>query len=230
MPKCAGTSLRRAIDSALYPSDDGSCSTVRIETRPSAAAARMAGMEVQDFREQMLLYFMADPRCQFISGHLSFSGTAYRHYAHEWEFITLLRHPVSRWLSHYYFNRFKENSHTPITMELEDFLQSERARQFGSEYVRRLSPCIDKSTPPGQTAIRTARKNLSRMSLVGTLEQLDLFCDNFEERFGARLQLQRFNPSPVPDQLQRSLVDKDVRRKIEQLCQPDMQIYEAVQH
>jgi hypothetical protein len=227
MPKCAGTSLRRAIETAFLPEADGPGPAVRIETVPTATAARISGMDIQDFREQVLLYYMSDPGIHFISGHVSFSETAYRHYSKEWDFITLLRHPVSRWLSHYYFNRYKENSHTKITSKLEDFIHSERGRQFGSEYVRRLSQGVEPAERNGQAAIDKARENLSRISMVGTLEQLDDFCGQVEERFGVRIQPKRLNTNPAPDRLQQTLRDKRVINMIEALCQPDLEIYEA---
>jgi hypothetical protein len=229
IPKCAGTSLRHAIDEALTGSGSDSGDTVRIETRPSFTAAQILGVEVQDFRERLLLYFMSDPSYQFISGHISFSDTAFRHYAGEWDFVTLLRHPVSRWLSHYYFNRSNQNSHTRITVDLEEFLLSERARELGSEYVRRLSQCSNKSVVSSHAAISLAKKNLARLSLVGTIEKLDLFCDSFMDRFGIRLKLQRCNRNPAPSEIQEALEDKDIVRRVEKLCRPDMQVYRMVQ-
>jgi len=227
MPKCAGTSLRRAIETAIQPEAVGPGPAVRIETVPTAAAARMSGMDIQDFREQLLLYHMADPGLRFVSGHVSFSETAYRHFSEEWDFITLLRHPVSRWLSHYYFNRYKEDSHTRITAELEDFIHSERGRQLGSEYVRRLSQGVEPFERNAQAALDKARENLSRISLLGTVERLDDFCEKFAERYGLRIQLQQLNPNPAPERLRKTLKDKRVLESVEALCQPDLQIYEA---
>ena len=227
MPKCAGTSLRQAIDSAIVQPCQDSGATVRIETVPSATAAGLMGIDIQDFREQLLLYHMSDPRRRFISGHVSFSERAYRQYRDDWDFITVLRHPVSRWISHYHFNRHKENSHTRITLELEEFIHSERARQLGSEYVRRLSQGLDPYADNGRAAMDMARKNLSRVALVGIVEEIENFCENFHLRYGPRLVLQRLNTNPAPDKIRRVLQDGQILRLIENLCEPDLQIYEA---
>jgi len=227
MPKCAGTSLRQAIDSTMVQPGDAPGRTVRIETVPSAKAAGLLGLDVQDFREQLLLYYMSDPRRLFISGHISFSETAWRQYAGEWDFITLLRHPVSRWISHYHFNRHKENSHTRITLELEEFIHSERARQLGSEYVRRLSQGLDPSESNARAAIQRAQENLSRIDVVGVLENIGDFCEKFGQRYGYRLELQRLNTNPAPEQIRRLMQDPQVLRTIETLCEPDLRIYEA---
>ncbi len=183
-------------------------------------------MSVQAFREHLLLYFMADSRYRFISGHMSFSETAHRRFSDEWEFIILLRHPVTRWLSHYHFDRFKQDSHTKISLDLDQFLKTERARQLGSEYVSRLAPREANVGVSSEAAIAEARQNLAKFSLIGVTERLDLYREEFKKRYGSPITLSRVNASPAPDLLQQSLDDEEICSKVEELCQPDMLVYQ----
>jgi len=226
MPKCAGTSVRHAIGRALDEDCPAKGRVVRVETRPSVKTAKLLNMEVQQFREQMLLYFMADPICRFISGHFSFSEAAWRHYSDDWSFVTLLRHPVNRWFSHYFFNRFKKSSHTAISMELEEFTHTERARELGCEYVRRLAPGVGISNAGSSKAIDKALENLERVSLVGLVEKTDEFCVEFERQFKLKPDLSVMNRNPAPEQQQQALENAGFLQIVEELCQPDIQVYE----
>jgi hypothetical protein len=227
IPKCAGTSLRHAVSRSLEEYRPEKHLSVRVETRASVRTAEILNKDVQLVREELLLYFMADPGYRFISGHFSFSELAYQQFSEEWSFITLLRHPVERWLSHFFFNRFKQDSHTRISMELEEFLLTERAKELGSEYVRRLAPGSPESNCGSSSSISEALANLERLTMVGLVEKLDVFSADFEKLFHLKVDLPRMNQSPAPERVQAALRDTGLLQNVEDLCQPDMQIYDA---
>lgn len=227
IPKCAGTSLRHAVSRSLDEHGPEKHLSVRVETSASVRTAVILKKDVQLVREELLLYYLADPGYRFISGHFTFSELAYRHFSQEWSFITVLRHPVERWLSHFFFNRFKQNSHTRISMELEEFLISDRAKELGSEYVRRLAPGSHLSKPAGSSSISQALENLERLTMVGLVEELDVFSADFEKRFHLKIDLPRMNQSPAPERMLAALRDTKLLQNVEDICQPDMQIYDA---
>ena len=227
IPKCAGTSLRHAVSRSLDECGLENHLSARVETRASVKAAEILKRDVQLVREQLLLYFMADPSCRFISGHFSFSELAYQQFSKEWSFIILLRHPVERWLSHFFFNRFKKGSHTRINMELADFLNTERARELGSEYVRRLAPATRQINPVDTFSISQALENLERLAMVGLVEKLDEFSVDFEKHFHLNIDFPHMNRNPAPERLLAALRNTELLRKVEDLCQPDLKIYDA---
>jgi hypothetical protein len=229
IPKCAGTSFRHAVSRSLDQFEPGTHRSVRVETRASVKTAELLNRDVQQVREELLLYYLADSGNRFVSGHFNFSELAYQQFSEEWSFITLLRHPVKRWLSHFFFNRFKQNSHTRISMELEEFLETERARELGSEYVRRLAPCANISGAVDASSISDALVNLERFTMVGLVEELGVFAAGFEKRFQLQIDIPRMNQNPAPEQVLAALRDSRLLRNVEELCLPDLQIYDAAE-
>ena len=93
-------------------------------------------VDVLDLREQMLLYLMyGDTRC--VSAHVRFSQAAYDNFSNSYKFITILREPVSRFLSHYNWSRNKPGAHGEITDDFDAFLQTDRAARMGASCSRR---------------------------------------------------------------------------------------------
>ena len=82
-----------------------------------------------------------------------------------------------------------------------------------------------------QAAIDHALQNLQKFHLVGCLEQLDLFVEQFALRYGTRLQIANKNRNPVTKQQQQQAISDDVMAKVHELCQPNLVIYRhAVEH
>ena len=97
-------------------------------------------------REELLLYFM-NQRFSCISGHVCFSERAYHNFHDTYKFVTILRDPVQRWISHYFYNAYKTHSNLG-KIESDDiatFLESDRARSWGHHYVQMLGGLADEA-------------------------------------------------------------------------------------
>ena len=146
-------------------------------------------------------------------------------FAGEWLFMTVLRDPVERWFSCYFYTRFKQSEHFRVSEELDTFVHSEMARAYGSTYVRHLA-CVrydqDAST---SHHIAHACNVLERFTLLGDVGELPAFFDRFGEIVGVRLRMDTANSSPASLQKQRAILDDALPRKVEELCAPDMAVY-----
>lgn len=102
---------------------------------------------------------------------------------HRGRFFTLLRNPVERIISLYYFRRFHDE--TVKTQSLDDFV-----RTSGENWmVRMLTGCM--SGPLDMVHLNAAKEVLRSKFLIGLLEEKTESLRRFEEYFGWEI------PSPV---------------------------------
>lgn len=224
VPKCGGTSFGQALANEYGLLGRLGERMVTIEPVASKRAAKVAGVPLTRYREELLLYHMAHPRTRYLAGHVEYSPRGHDAFG-EWRFITLLRDPVAKWFSQYFYNRYKAVDHSRVELELEPFLATEAARDYGSDFVRFFAR--DKEADPSSdAAVRDAVAQLERFDVVGVLEELPSFLEAFRERFGVRLRMPHENSNPVADPHRR--VPDELRREVERLCAPNRAVYERV--
>jgi hypothetical protein len=177
-------------------------------------------------RENLLLYFMSQRKYKYITGHFTFSEIAYREFKNEYAFMTILRDPVKRWISSYFFNRYKQHDHRKIDEDITTHLKSEFGRSQGYEYVKFIGGANPNGDYQSREAIDRAKNNLHKFDLVGLLEYQEDLLEQFHHRFGIRLELEKRNQSPASEAYRKSLVTEEIREKVMAICEPDHEIYQ----
>lgn len=239
--KCGGTSIRQAIKSCYRVLD---ITKDRYLIDIDAEAAFYAAQKSVDqnnfhsdpmhdylplkFRESLLMYYMGQKQIKYIAGHFSFSDKAHQYFSDKYAFITILRDPVKRWISAYFYNRYKQGEHRKIDMEITEFLKSERAQAEGHSYVKLIGGASEVGDYTSAQAIARAKENLHKFSIVGCLEYQENFVKQFEERFGRRLMIRVLNPSPKPATYQKTKITEEIEEKIRELCKPNIEVYQYV--
>jgi hypothetical protein len=173
IPKCGGVSIRQAITAkylSIDPRDD--CGIVNLNAPVSRQVIETTeginypydsddDYPILDFREKLLLYFMAQLSSKFISGHFLFSDYSYIKFGVKFNYITVLRHPVKRWISSYFFNHFKSESHMKVYEDIETHLESYFGISQGFELVKFLGGANREGDYTSVQAINQAKDNLN---------------------------------------------------------------------
>jgi hypothetical protein len=187
------------------------------------------GVPLEQFRQGVLLYEVAQRDTRFVSGHVPFSERiAGELDAQSWIFMTMVREPVDRFLSHYWYNRYKASGHFGTDLSLSDYLETELAQVLG---VTLMSYFVGEVPPEGlrsDQALQRASENLSRFALIGALEDLDDFCSGFEDVTGRSLRVPHVNQSPTQASSQTHIVSSDLRDRIAELCRWDLMLYHVI--
>jgi hypothetical protein len=231
IPKCGGKSTHYAISSrytmieklrGFRGLDISSTYVAAKALNPTVNPFSADDYEILKLRESLLLYFMGQKQTLYISDHFAFSESAYKAFHSEFTFITMLRNPVKRWISYYFYGRHHGN----IKLELADFLKTDYARTQGYEIVKFIGGPIKDGNYASREAIERAKENIGKFHIVGFLEHLDDFAEKFRARFGINLRLSRFNRSPVAVSSQKLQISEEITKAIEELCKPDMDVYQ----
>lgn len=175
------------------------------------------------FREYLLLYHMSQQHTNYIAGHFRFSEAAYQYFSDKYSFITVLRDPVERFISAYFYRRYKTGM---LEREIEEHLQSKNCLNEGSLYVRSLCGTDGIEDWSCTKAIAKAKENLHKFRIIGFLEYQEEFLRQFEAQFGRRLKIKVTNQSPKSGAYKKSIVTSEIRAKITEICQPDLEIYQ----
>ncbi len=223
LPKCGGTSIVNAILSCYHASevghlDDGAC----------VKAADLLGKDLDDYRRDLLLYYLLRRNLRYVYGHFAYSKRAYHECGKKWHFVTVLRHPVDRWFSHFFYNKYTKSDRFKITEDISTFAETERASRLGQLYVRNLTDGInwnDQHQVNMDGAVATAIKVLEGFTLIGCLEHLDIMCRQFKQLFGVRLIIPELNVNPVSTTHQKQQLSDEIRSRVEEICKPDLEVY-----
>lgn len=219
LPKCGGTSLHAALNGVYVHRNHH---VTHLDPHASKKAAKILGDSIQDFRIRLLLYHMAHEKSRYISGHYAFSERAWNEFGNKWKFMTVLREPVARWYSTYFYNKYKTNSdHFRIHEPLDVFVESETARGEGNMYVQLLTEDRD-----AEDAVKRVIGNLQRFHLVGVLEEMDTLVRDCERVLGVSLKVGQKNTSPRTEQ--EDEITPEIDKRVRLLCEPNLRVYEAV--
>jgi len=209
-------------DCGLFAPEEVAC----LAGPPTSVVASLFGEDLHEFRERLLVYYLAHDDLRCLAGHFRWSRTAWCAFADSWQFITLLREPLSRWYSHYFYNREKRRDERfQITVDLEEFVQTDRAVAIGGTLAYFFA---DASAPGEQSLVDQALSNLDRYALVGCLEHLDAFTARFRQAYGVELCLQNENESPRNRASQLAEITPEIDRRVRDLCAVDTEIYRRV--
>lgn len=227
--KCGGTSVRDALGTVF-------AGPRRVDPGSADRAAQNLGIAPMELREGILAYLVQRHDVPFIGGHFCYSRRAFAGRENEFDFITILRNPLDRFLSHYYFARFKPRpEHFPSNHgELPEYLLTNRARVWATTYTRMFVGEIEAAKALHERgtcddmrkAVADAIDNLGRFAIVGTLEHLKEFEAAIQQRYGIKSSIGHQRKGPRPGYPKFADQPREVQERLLELCEPDMNIYE----
>ena len=202
---------------------------VNLNHPASSEAAIRLGKDVLSYREELLNYFLAIDKNKLVMGHFKCTRATREHYQNSWHFVTLIREPINRWYSHYYFDRFREkNLHYKKTdLDLATYLSSEEGLQNARLYTRHFSGFVNNRDEINWAYAEEAADNVLNFNVYGVLDDLDTFSKKYESVIGTKLKIPYKNKNPKKN-YRKENISEELRRRVEDFCKYDKFIYDKV--
>ena len=226
VPKCAGVAITAQIWQSVF--DGHNVSTFNVDLNGSLRASKLFSMDRMKVRELILAYNLAIPQNHFGTGHVSCRPDLVENFMDEWNFITILRNPVDRWISEYVYNTYKKSDWAKNTLSIEEYVESERGRITAISFVRYFSSMPENYAENLDEFVDEAIMNLGRFSVLGTVENLDRWCEKFRERYKKTISIPPKNISPNVEVAAKIRSNPSLMKKIQRLCEPDTRIYQII--
>jgi len=224
-PKCGGTSVGSALRARYF------WSQATVSLKESADLQALLWPEANgierfyrefEIRDVMMARLVRNGvRC--ISAHARYNPSIRAAEARPRRYVTVLREPVSRFVSHYlYLGRRHPESVEGDSIDA--FLATEQAKRFGSEYLFYFAGRYQVGEADVQGLVRTACTNLESFDVVGDAGQMDAFRAEVGRVLGVRLLKLERNKRPTGSGQRFS---EEQMRRVREICAPDLAIYEA---
>lgn len=224
IPKSAGSSLTQSI-SDLYrnPLKPWRNETFHLNPKTSADIANFYNTDLLSEREKISLYAVSE-KYKFIAGHFGYSPLLKKFSQNKYMFFTILRNPVDRFISEYFYNFHKQSDHFKIKLELDKYLDSEAAYNSARTYLHYLGISSNGYNVNKIFSIENARINIQDIDMIATLDDFNSSISNLRNFLGRNFHIPHLNSNPAEGYLDR--INTNQLKKIKNLCSIDQEIYE----
>ena len=242
VPKCGGTSVDTSIRQEFFTLLKSNDSKVydRVDSQNSAyIGGLLYGLnfmlgDVKNnrnlvFNKDYVAYKLLFTDIKYISGHFPFDRELFEEFKNEYDFFTILRDPVEKWLSNFHYRgkrkskiRGREVYHWKITEEIEVYLESERGKFHGYDYVKYFGGIREDYDYTSEEAIKIAKENLKKFKIIGFLDDMSSLSRDLKKSYGFDIQFTKLNVSRKNDDIK---ISNELKARIEEICAADIEIY-----
>ena len=216
VPKCGGSSFGPALRLRYLTSH--ACIALN-EGDPRLTGTDRILSDYSARRRALRAHVEAGKR--LIKGHVQYDAQLHEGAARDYRFVTMLRDPVDRFVSHYHYIQ-RKHPDPGRASTLEGFLDTPDAQRLASQYLFYFGGHWQGPGVNARVLIDRAIRNLTRFELVGDLASPEVFLSGLRRLTLTPLLHLRRNLAPVP-----LSVPTKLRPRIEALCAADIAIYQS---
>ncbi|WP_162913415.1 sulfotransferase family 2 domain-containing protein [Rhodospirillaceae bacterium SYSU D60014] len=234
IPKCAGVSVTTALVSVYAPwtyrkiEAPGSVAAIRFldlrsDTHGPFDVTNEAWTQIHQFRQRLLFNYLHSG-AKSVSGHVMYSPRIHDAFEKTHKFVTVLRHPVDRFVSQYlYSSRSQSYDHVDVSWDADGL--SKLGPIWGRTITTFLGGADDSRgrLPSTERMVENAKLALDRLDVIGFVDDLSKFEGDVAHQIGARITIGRHNRS---SQREKETIElSELRPLIEEFCAPDIEVY-----
>lgn len=245
IPKCCGRTFIEAIKAqcefqniGYYYGSAASKATWDIHWQ----ADRMTHRKELLRNEQFLVQYFLRRQCDFVYGHIPFSPLAHDHYRGIYNWITILRDPVDRFISNVIYvslvmgkggiSAVENGDRDPRDLIYRILSDEEHCKLIAQSMTIQLGGLSYDLRIDIDSALETAKTSLGNFDIVGFQDDIPSFVSRFENKFQTKLemapkhQLSSFiTDNDKVDQLKECFTE-EIIRKIKFWSERDIELYD----
>lgn len=225
VPKCAGSSIASGIYDSLYRNH--TVGRFGIDLEASQTGANCLELDMMKVREIVLSYELSIPANYFGAGHCYCRPQLVESFLHDWDFLTVLRNPVERWVSEFVYNTYKDLEWAKNKLSLEDYLCSPVGQETARKFLYYFSDYSGEIAQDTRRLVKQSIDNLSNFSVVGSLSHIEEWEEALFKKFQINKKTKSVNKSPQNELKNKILDSKELTGEIQRLCADDILIYEG---
>lgn len=233
VPKCAGVSVYSSIYSALYPSFfKATPLTEIIDLKNSKKCEELLNIDMMKSREVIMVNYLNNPFKRFVTGHCYAAPLVVDAFYERWNFLTVLRDPVDRFISEYVYNRFKQSDWVKVELAIDDYLDTQVAATQGMTLARYFSGLTDKAllNTDQKSIVDLVITNLTKFKSIGFVDDLENWNNKLSVLFNKKIPFKNKNASPNDSMFTDIRNNIALTEKIRKLCAVDVAIYDAAKY
>jgi len=256
IPKCGGISIDRALREALAKPNEA-----KIRRKPMLASSlfhftgKLDSLETQSqFSEfhaknvQDILVYHLNLNWNYVSGHTPVNSHILDTYGSEYQFVTLLRDPIERFVSNYIFNKVSNEAsfmlpakgtcalnRESLWQEADKIINSSRGWHLAhtmSLFMTGRYPADEKDAKEMQPEVLD---NLKKFAVVGFLDDMNSFEKQLSKLTNTAIKIKQHNKTSdfkteeeifVQRCLKEYFTQEKVVKKLEELCNAERQTFQ----
>ncbi|TMO69977.1 sulfotransferase family 2 domain-containing protein [Pseudoalteromonas aurantia] len=255
IPKCGGMSIDEALRKKLALPHERKIKRAPLIKSNIATFNRTINSidDICDFSEyharenKKILRYHLNQQWQYVSGHLTVDDKLLLDFKNDYQFITVLREPESRFISNYLYNKMTNQSHImPPSVhqnnsidsaihEAKEILTNRRGWHMANTLTLFITGHYPKTADEAKALQGQFDTNLQQFSAVGFLSQLDNFCNKIKALTGKSLTIANKNTTKshfksdnleIHNALHEFFEDRWARTKVKDLCRYDTENYQ----
>ena len=229
VPKCAGTSVSRALRLRYFLSEEsiaapGTAAVMERQHGPLDFSRLEDFNRIRTFRVELLHYLMWKD-LYFIGGHVPFNNKAYDQFQ-GYKLITVLRDPVERYISEYFYN-FQREHQSRIDQDFEAYLDSPMGQRNALKFCEYFCGDTKLTLDDPNTLMERAKENLKHFSVIGFTDDMGRFESDVRRELGVRVSFGVQNKRTTSDRKISDIVTPELREKVAEMCRFDQVVYDA---
>lgn len=197
---------------------------------------------------QNILVYHLNLHWQYVSGHFNVTKQILDKYSQQYQFITLLRHPVERFISNYIFNRVTNKmaimppsvSKTPMSKaqlwaEADEIINSRRGWHMANTTTLFLTGRYPKDQDDAKAMQSEVLANLKKFAVVGFLDNMSCFEKQCSTVSGNNIVIGKHNVTNdiedaeakfIRSALTEYFAQEKVKETLEELCLTETENYQ----